>query len=100
MDELWLQKLIVKSLKDCIRAHGDITVEWIGSAAKRIANQIYGELKAVASKDELFQAKIAEIKKEIHRMERRNKSLAKTIRHWMEKAGANPEDKKLMFSDE
>ena len=30
------QKIITGALRDCIRNHGPITKEWIGSAAKRI----------------------------------------------------------------
>ena len=43
-----LHKIIVNALTDCINAHGPITPEWKGSAAKRILNNIleYVEIEA------------------------------------------------------
>ncbi len=42
---LELERAIVGALRDQIRAHGPITAEWIGSAAKRVLGQL-GNAKA------------------------------------------------------
>lgn len=42
----WVHKIACGALKDTIRAHGPITQEWTGSAAKRVAGRIMGELEA------------------------------------------------------
>jgi len=43
----WVQKITCGALKDTIKAHGPITNEWTGSAAKRVAGRIIGELDAM-----------------------------------------------------
>lgn len=43
--EVHLTKLVAGNLKSTIDAHGDITKNEIGSAAKRIANQLLGIIK-------------------------------------------------------
>jgi len=42
-----LDKLIAGALRDCIKSHGDITPEFIGSATKRISSSISGALKSI-----------------------------------------------------
>ena len=43
--EVHLIKIVAGNLKSTIDAHGDITKNEIGSAAKRIANQLLGLIK-------------------------------------------------------
>lgn len=40
--EAHLNRIIAGQLRSCIKAHGPITLEFIGSAAKRIANDLLG----------------------------------------------------------
>ncbi len=40
--ESHLNRIIAGQLRACIKTHGPITLEFIGSAAKRIANQLLG----------------------------------------------------------
>lgn len=42
--ETHLIRIIAGNLRTCIKAHGPITVEHIGSAAKRITNQLLSVL--------------------------------------------------------
>lgn len=43
--ESHLNRIIAGQLRSCIKAHGNITPELIGSAAKRIANSLLGEIE-------------------------------------------------------
>ncbi len=95
MNEQWLEKVVAGCVRDTIRAHGPVDKERIGSAAKRIAHQIFGELKAAAGKGdghEVCEAKVAELQKEVKRLERRMIALAKSVKHWMGVAGATEQD--------
>lgn len=47
MDKRHLDRLVTGSLKDAIHAHGTITPERIGSAAKQMAGQIHAVLHAL-----------------------------------------------------
>lgn len=40
-------RVVVGALKDSINTHGDITIEWVGSAAKRITAAVVAEQKKI-----------------------------------------------------
>ena len=40
VENIITDKMIAGALRECITAHGDITKEWIGSAAKRVRQKI------------------------------------------------------------
>jgi hypothetical protein len=50
-NKTWVNKLVSGALRETIIAHGPITRDRIGSAAKRIAGRITGEIKAANKED-------------------------------------------------
>jgi len=103
MTEEWVEKLVIGALKTTIKAHGPIDLKWIASAAKRIAHQIFGELKAHAAKGEgheICEAKIRELEKEIKHQVRKNGALNKSRAYWMAAAGATEEDEIKRLQEE
>lgn len=42
-DRARIERLVAGALRSCIEAHGPITPEWIGSAAKRVISQLKAE---------------------------------------------------------
>ena len=84
MNEQWLEKLVVGSLKQAIVAHGPIDSKWIGSAAKRISHQIFGEVKAAFGGEghEICKIKEIELESEIRKLKSRNSVLIRTADHW------------------
>ena len=46
INKSWLRKLACGAIRETIEAHGSITKPLVGSAAKRVAGRIYGELLA------------------------------------------------------
>lgn len=87
MNKQWLEKLVIGSLKQVIAAHGPIDSKWIGSAAKRISHQIFGEIKAAPVGDgrEICKTKEIESAQEINKLKSRNCILTKMVDYWKTK---------------
>ena len=83
-----LEKIISWGLRSCIHAHGPITREWIGSAAKRVAQNIRGQLIQYAGQTSQdialakYKQELAEDNRRIHEI---NTSLRKQRDDLLEK---------------
>ena len=77
--------IIAGAIRTAIHAHGPITKEWIGSATKRIAQQLRGSLIAKARdlQKAAFDAAVDKIKKENGDLRNRNQRLENVIRDLM-----------------
>jgi hypothetical protein len=76
----WLQKHISGGVRACIKAHGPITEDWIGSAAKRICNSFQSEVAALTLKtlnDETTIAYITKLEEENRELVKANNKLKK-----------------------
>jgi acetyltransferase-like isoleucine patch superfamily enzyme len=78
-----VHRAVVGSLKDCIRAHGPITSEWVGSATKRVVGAIIGA-----------EGEQVEYYRQLHRDQRkRNQVLRKAL--WLRRNLMYPQKENL-----
>ena len=89
-----LTKIIVRSLRDCIKAHGPITTIFIDSATKRIRNSIEGTLGEFYKQDvqkEIGEKFVIVEKKDWERKCSQIGKFRKSIMYWKNKA-ENPSE--------
>lgn len=84
-----LERLVSGALTASINAHGPVRLADLGSAAKRVAGQIRGELTQnppAGQEHAVCTAVIDGLKKEIAFLRSRDAKLHSQVRYWREKA--------------